>query len=339
MITNIMELRQWNKEKIVAALQRLGPCTKADIAKETGLSMATCSGIFNELNEEKEIIKVDHTGSGIGRPSDIFIFNNDYLHMLGLSIYKTKSGIGVGLAVSDAVGNIINSQNMSYAAIDTDKIQEIVRDQLSEDSLIKVVGISLPGVIGNGLVDSCEIHELEGVDFKKLLQDSFDVDVQVWNDMNALTYYLYRKQQKDIVNFAAIFFPENMEESCVGSGFVVDGHLLHGCNMVSGELSLIGNAFGITDEMQRSFISDKSALHKFAAQMLITVCCTIDPSHVVIISNTLSEDDASMIQKYFKECISLRHFPQIYFRKEDNDDYVKAIVRRTIDCVFFKYSL
>lgn len=72
MITNAIEIRQWNKERIRDAVQKHKTCTKADIAHETGLSMATCSTALNEMLESNEILKVDQIGAGIGRPSDLF---------------------------------------------------------------------------------------------------------------------------------------------------------------------------------------------------------------------------------------------------------------------------
>lgn len=336
MVTNAIEIRQWNKERIRDAVQRHETCTKADISHETELSMATCSTALNEMLESNEIIKVDQVGAGIGRPSDLFSYNRDYLHVLCICIYNKDDSNIIELAVADALGQSIRAKSFSCQDLSSDSIETLVAEYISEDPLIRTVGIGIPGVVVDGVIEFCDIKPLEKVNFVQMLEERFHVDVIVKNDMNIITYYLYRSQQPR-GDFAAIYFPDAGSAGYVGSGFIVGGHALHGASMLAGEISHVAEAFGTPLSAQRHILSDREAFRKFAAQMLATVCCTINPSDVVIMGNHITQEDISSIKSHCASFISERHIPDVQFSNEIYENYVNGLIRQTLDSILFPF--
>ena len=83
MVRNTVEVKQLNKEKIIEAVQSRESCTKAEIARETGLSVATCGTILNEMSESGELVRMDQEDAVIGRPATLFAYNRDYRHVSG----------------------------------------------------------------------------------------------------------------------------------------------------------------------------------------------------------------------------------------------------------------
>lgn len=336
MITNAIEIRQWNKERIRDAVQKHETCTKADISHETDLSMATCSTALNEMLESNEILKVDQVGAGIGRPSDLFAYNKDYLHVLCICIYSQDDSNTIELAVADALGQNIRAKRFSCADLSCATIESLVAEYIADDPLIRTVGIGIPGVVVEGVIEFCDIKSLEKANFVQLLGEQFHVDVIVKNDMNIITYYLYRLQ-KSRGDFAAIYFPDAGSAGYVGSGFIVSGHALHGASMLAGEISHVAAAFGTPLEEQRHILEDRAAFRKFAAQMLTTVCCTINPSNVVIMGNHMTAEDVDAIKAHCASFISERHLPEVQFSNEIYENYSNGLIRQTLDSILFPF--
>ena len=337
MITNAIEIRQWNKERIRGAVQRHETCTKADIAKETDLSMATCSTALNEMLECHEILKVDQVGVGIGRPSDLFSYNRDFLHVLCICIYEQNATTVVELAVADALGQDIRSKRFTCPDLSSATIEDLVAQYIADDPLIRTVGIGVPGVVVDSVIDFCDIKPLEKVNFVQLLGERFHIDVIVKNDMNIITYYLYREQKDCTGDFAVLYCPDADTAGYVGCGFIVGGHALHGASMFAGEIYHVAESFGISLEDQRRFLQDRASFRKFAAQILMTICCTINPSNVVIMGNQIDESDVQAIYDHCHSLISSRHIPKIQISNSIYENYVHGLIRQTLDSILFPF--
>ncbi|MDY3619054.1 ROK family protein [Agathobaculum sp.] len=336
MITSAIEIRQMNKERIREAIQKQETCTKADIVKQTDLSMATCSTALNEMLESNEILKVDQVGAGIGRPSDLFAYNRDYLHVLCICLYAQEGTNTVDLAVADALGGIIAQQQFFYDTLSVETVEALVADHIAEDPLIKTVGLGVPGVVVDSTIESCDIKALQKVDFAKLFREKFDVNVIVQNDMHTITHYLYHQQAHCPGDFAAIYFP-GTSNGYVGSGFIVDGHVLRGRTMLSGALWHVAEVFGVSPDEQAYALQDRKAFQKLASQILLTICCTINPSNVVIMGNEIDEQDLAAIRAHCTEVISPRHLPDIEIRNDIFENYAKGLIRLTLDSLLFPF--
>lgn len=336
MITSAIEIRQRNKERIREAIQKHETCTKADIVKETDLSMATCSTALNEMLEAKEILKVDQVGAGIGRPSDLFAYNREFLHVLSICVYTHADHEDtLDLAVADALGGVIEQKTFSPVKLSQQAIEDLVAEQIAADPLIHTVGIGIPGVVNDGVIEFCDIKELEQADFVRSLSERFGVQVIVKNDMHIITYFLYHGQTDRQGDFAAVYFPETT--GYVGSGFIVNGRSLTGSTMLSGSVWHVAEAFGVPLDEQTRLQSDRQALLRFASQILITICCTINPASVVLMSNNLTDADAEDIRALCGKVLGTQHLPDIRIDRHTFENYVLGLIRLTLDSTLFPF--
>ena len=337
MITSAIEIRQWNKERIKSSLQRLEIATKSDLARETGLSIATCSTALNEMLDSGEILKVDQNNSSIGRPSDIFSYDKDYLHILCLCFYQEKGQNRLILSVANALGHAISERLISLPPFTIETIESLIAQELQNDPLIKTIGISIPGTVADGVIDFCDIKPLEKVNFRDFLSEKYHVNVFVMNDINTITYYLYHSQNCS-GNYATIYFPDE-GDGYVGCGFIVNGHAVHGDTMLSGELFHVAEAFGIPLDKQVASRNDHDAFIKLATQILVTICCTINPFSVSIMGNGITEKDAAEIRSLCEIYISSRHVPNITISNNIFENYSACLIRKTLDCQLFPISV
>ena len=338
-VSTAIDIRQRNKERIRSAIQQHERCTKADIARETALSMATCSTALNEMLEAGEIIKVDQTGFNIGRPADLFAYNPDYLHILGIGTEIMNGEHIVEYAIADSFGKIIEREKADVGkaaegGLTYELIEALVDACIEKDPLIRAVSLGIPGHALDGCIADCDIASLSHTDFAAKIREKHDVQVIVENDMNFIAYRMYHECGEEMADHAALFFPTEAN-SFIGCGFIVGGRLLKGKSMYAGELASVAHAFGVPRVMQQELMNDRDAFRKYVMQMIVVVSCTINPAHMTLMGNNLTEEDLTIIHDSCLQFISERNLPQM---KIDNDvfgNYIEGIVRFTLDSVLF----
>ncbi len=338
MVSNTIEVKKLNKERIREAIQKQERCTKAEIAKETMLSIATCSTILNEMLENGEIIKIDQEDAGIGRPASLFTYNKDYQHVLGLCIETNRGVNTIDCAVADALGNIILHETVQPENMNYERIAETVASFLEQDDKIAAIGIGIPGIAQNGLVEYCDIKDLVNVNIGQLLRDKYGIDVFIENDMNFITYRLYDLQPRKEGNLAAVFFPDR-ENGYVGCGFMINGHILKGASMFSGEVAYAASGYGISQQEQAKLLENREAFQRFAAQVLLTVVCTINPANAVFMGNDISQEDLDEIRKHCLAIVPARHIPCLSVDNSMAENYICGVVRFTLDSLQFPVSM
>ena len=333
----VIEIRQMNRERILHALRQMPRCTKADIVKETNLSMATCSTMLNEMLETGEIVKVDQTGYNIGRPAILFSCNADYFHILTLSTFIREGEDFISYVTADALGNVISRNKISVESGGDNMLEaldKIIQETTAQDSLINVVGLSVPGQVRDGFIEQCDIIGLAGVDLVKHVCAKSNLRVFVENDLNVITYYLYDKTLRHKRSFSALFFSEEIE-SCVGSGHIINEHLHKGATMLAGEIRYIANAFGLSPSRQHSLLYNKPKFLDFVSQMIISVACTINPEHFTLMGNSLNQSDVEPIRQRVVRIIDEKDIPEIEVVEDFLGNYEESLLRFTLDSVQF----
>lgn len=334
MITSAAEIRQLNMERIRLAIQRHDTCTKADISRETELSMATCSNMLNDMLDEREVLKVDQVGAGIGRPSDLFSYNGNYMHVLCVCVYAEGTANTVDLAVSDALGKTIKSERLPYGVVSADVIEAIVGEQIASDPQIRTVGLGVPGVVSGGSIVSCDIRALQKADVARRLTDRFNVRVLLKGNMTLMTYHLYHGEAGRKGNFAVLYFPPAGFGPAMG-GFIVGGRAVSGSGMMSGEIWRAAEAFGMPRAEQERAVRDRDTLLGFAAKLLAAVCCTVDPDCAVLTGGGLDERDASAVRSLCAKHLPEERLPEIRVTPGAEKVCVRGLVRMTLDSVLF----
>lgn len=329
-----IDIRQANKERIRRALQQHEKSIKADIAKSTGLSMATCSTALNEMLKSGEILKVDQTGFSIGRPADIFSYNPDHLHVLALCTTIRNGQNFVEYVIADTLGHIIHREENTIECVSIELLDALITSARLHDPQIRAVGLGIPGHARDGIIEQCDIPGLQQVDFAKFIQEKHGVQVIVENDMNIITYSLHNKLADHEEDIATLFFPDQ-PNSYVGSGYIVNGHLLKGSTMLAGELRYAASAFGISLEKQQAILSDRPAFLDFVAQMVVLLACTINPSRLVVMGNSLSHDELQYIRARCLQFIPESDLTVLDVNNQPLEEYAEGLLRLTLDYTLF----
>ena len=126
------------------------------------------------------------------------------------------------------------------------------------------------------------------------------MDIIVENDMNFITYGAY-SQQEDCADLAVIYFSEN---NCTGSGYIINGEILKGSTMFSGEISYILDYFGMSFKEQAASLSRQEIFYMLG-KFIIPVIAVINPARIILTGADVRLSTAKSIASFANSPLSL----------------------------------
>jgi len=325
MVRNTPEVKQLNTELIRREIQRNEKSTKASISKETGLSVATCNTIINELLGTGEIIQADQETVYMGRPAVRYQYNRDYHHVLVMYISNEQGINKIEYVIADALGNQVQREQISPKTITYDLIAELVGDAIVKDSLIQGMTFGIPGVSHHGVIEYCDVESVVGIDIEGRLKQQFGIDVEVRNDMDFIASGVYHSINNISGNLATVYFPSK-SDGCVGCGFVIDGKVLRGSSKFAGEISYAAEAFGVSRKEQQKLTENRQSFIEFVSKAVLIVIATIDPEVIMIIGDNITQEEIIEIQNQCKRVVSEQHIPKLITDSKISEHYLNGLI-------------
>lgn len=317
---NFIRLREVNSDLVRTVLKKTDSITKARLAEETGLSVATCGNILASMLETGEAVKVRLGISDGGRPPSLFTYNSAFAYT-ALVFPKSEDGKKHLIhAVVDAKGKTVERGALPVEQADLASIETLVADLASRHVPLKAIALSIPGLIRDGRVGFCDLPELEGVEVKQALENRFGLPVEAENDMNlAALGFSARRRDEDAISVAYLVVPKRI---CIGAGLVVNGRLLKGHTAFAGELSFLPG--GISREKQFSGLSPEEAL-EYTGKLAATVIPVINPSILAVASDLSDSGTLERVRAICLERIPEEHMPKLVARRGIDDDCLAGL--------------
>jgi N-acetylglucosamine repressor len=230
-------IRAINCSAVLNTIKTNGPISRTDVAKITGLSAATISGITAELISAGLIFEKEAGDSSGGRRPILLALNPRGGFVIGFKLAETT----ITAALTDLEATVIAKdtcllENHSVQDV-VDRIAKMVgtlltKSKIRQDLLIGV-GIGLAGIIDaeSGVLLHSPIFGWRDIPLKATLQKCLDVPVYVDNDVNTLTLTeQWFGAGQGVENFLTVTVGRG-----VGLGIVVHGKLYHGARGGAGE--------------------------------------------------------------------------------------------------------
>lgn len=152
---NALRVKRINIELVKNTLKTMEYGTKSSIASVTGLSVATCGNILNELLQTGEVIETELEEPNGGRPARRYKFNADYSYIVCLYV-KTEGGVNsLTYGIANLIGEVIEEKTMILDLIDYDVIDNQIEELIEKHGNIKAIGIGIPGVVHKGVIGVC----------------------------------------------------------------------------------------------------------------------------------------------------------------------------------------
>lgn len=230
-------IRAINRSAVLNTVKTHGPISRTDVARLTGLSAATISGITSDLITSNLIFEKEAGSSSGGRRPILLALNPRGGFVVGLKLAETN----ITAALTDLEANVIAKDTCE---LNGHSLQEVLnciaktvttlkdKSKIHEDLLLGV-GIGLAGIIDaeSGVLRHSPIFGWRDIPLKSALQERLNAPVYVDNDVNTLTLTeQWFGAGQAVENFLTVTIGRG-----VGLGIVIHGKLYHGARGGAGE--------------------------------------------------------------------------------------------------------
>lgn len=312
------EMKINNVVLVTDALKSLGSATKAELAGKTGLSIATCGAVLNELSLSREVLALEQEVSRGGRPAQRYAYNPDYFSVLSLCAQGSDAAAQIIWSVNSATGECLAQGEVGFLPLTLETFYQQIANLLAEYPGIKALGIGQPGIVVKGTVTTCDIGVLAGVALEQRLRERFGVYVQVDNDMNYTVYGFYRSSCDGVTAPVAYIFKPDVP--CLGCGMVINGQVLHGASQFAGEVSNLP-----FEDMDKLPVADE------IAKVIVSLAAIINPVTIALSGAKISEELIPQLLHRCQKHIPVQHMPSLTYRTSMRQDYLQGITELTLN--------
>lgn len=325
-------LKDINEHLIKSALKNMGSATKAELAKETAVSLTTVGLILSGLVDSGEVLNQGFDGPSGGRRAERYALNFNCSHAASLCV---DNGY-IDYAIGNLVGEIIEEGHIII-----DRQNQIETTESLLDSLflkfptIKCIGFGVPAAVDEGyLFTGKKLKDWYNFDVESYFEEKYKVPVVLENDLNAIAvgYAFNRRNDKGLhdysnLNMAYIHFTNNG----TGAGVISNGKLVRGFSNFAGELSFIRFSEGKTlDNVLNSNPSDE-IYSEAIAQVITAVSCIINPEYIVIGGENFRFKTIDSITEYVSLHLPETVRPEILPAEDSKGDYINGILYLTTE--------
>lgn len=226
--------RSHNRALVLQALYRADGLSRADLAREVGLTRVTISDLVADLIDENLVIELGlRPGSRPGKPATLLDIHRDGFSIVGLDLSNNAVFRG---ATTNLDGTVQHRAEITVEGVVGQQAVEAVYtllEELLDRTTAPVIGIGIgtPGLVDlEGTVVSAPNLHWTDVPLQRLVSERFRLPVQVANDANmaAVGERTFGGADADMMLVRI--------GRGVGAGIVVGGHLVYGSGFAAGEI-------------------------------------------------------------------------------------------------------
>lgn len=318
---NTVQVKQNNVSMVRQALLLEGG-TKLETARRTGLSVATCTTILNELVSRGEAVPLPDRESTGGRPAVRYVYNPDFAHLLSLYVDNGTGSNRLEYAMSTSTGSVLARRELLPHEIDTKVIEQTVGELAAGNVRLKAVGIGIPGIVHRGEIGRVDIASLRGVALAERISSRFGLEVVVENDVNMIAYGYYRLHLGEVDSVAVVMVPRG---NGPGTGVVIDGRILSGHSGFAGEVHYLPHNYNPLFQSSR----DEGTFITALARLLATIVALVNPQRIVLTGELVNKGMMPELAARCGEAIPAEHQPELVFRQDCSSEYLEGLRLRS----------
>ena len=228
------QTRAYNAALVLRAIYELGPISRADVARLSGLTRTTVGEVTAELIADGFARETGRGPSTGGKAPILLEFVDDARQVIGLDLgeFRFRGAVvdlrgRVQVTTEREVGGLNGEQALAV-------LHEII-DELAEGRRPTLLGIGVgtPGIVdaSTGTIRWAVNLDWQDLPLGELLHERYDVPVQVANDSRAAALAVQLFHGRRPQNLVAIKVGRG-----IGAGVVLGGELFHGDGFGAGEI-------------------------------------------------------------------------------------------------------
>lgn len=224
-----------NRALILQTLFHDGARSRADLARETGLTRVTVSDLVTELAAEGIVAGIGtRDGSHVGKPATLVDIQPNAFHIISLDLSNDERFVGV---VVNLRGHVLHRAESYVEGKTGEPAVELVFElcrRLTDLATVPILGIGIgsPGIVDDrGIVQEAPNLGWYGVDLARRIAADSGVPVHVGNDANAAALGVHTFHEASGRSLMVITV-----EHGVGAGLIIGGALVTGDQFSAGEI-------------------------------------------------------------------------------------------------------
>lgn len=237
-------LRQTNALIVLNLLRQIGPCSKADLVRASGLSAPTVTNVVAHLATAGLVAPIGEGDSTGGRPPDLLRFRSERGCVLGAEIgadfvrFLLADLDGRELGMAEAAISRAASTPSAICTLIWNEVRDLLHthSQSEEQLLGLVVGVPAIVNVTEGVVIALTVlQDWRDVSLAAMLSATLKCPVVVENDTNLAAHGEYsRGSAMGEENFVFITIGQG-----VGAGIFIGGKIYRGSQFSAGEIGYL----------------------------------------------------------------------------------------------------
>lgn len=229
-------------DKLKLVMQQLfnhDEISRAEIARELGMSRSTISSLFNELDEQGYVKSLGQGDSSVagGRKPEMVELNSRYGFVASFNITHAHLYAGFFYLNGEKIlyqrKNILEHHNiLDLLATMSSYLDEAIANDDTIHGLLGI-GISMHAVIDDGEVIDSPFVKMDGISIKKYFTAKYDIPVIVENEANLAAIF---ERDFDVNAPASGNMLVLSIHQGLGTGIIANGQLFTGFQGMAGEL-------------------------------------------------------------------------------------------------------
>ena len=291
-----------------------------ELSELSGLSVVSINKLLSELMGSGEVTIQEKPAITGGRRASIYQFNQNYNHFLVVQFTEKKQEIVALFHVCNLFGEVIEEKEFTKDELIWDLLKQNISAFIKKHPALKSIVFGIPGVEIEEKLKIMDFEPLSHLNLRQLVQEEFDLQVMIENDINAATLgYAVELNTSDEI-YVSLYYPENYPP---GAGIVYDGKLFRGKHGLSGEIKHLP----LTSN-EEIFPKPKEVLVKNIHEALQVVISMYDPTRIVIYTNHLdfSKDDLENIRNELTQVFPYFELTVLKLASSFQSDYLRGLI-------------
>lgn len=288
------EIRKENKKKIYKYMLNGEHYTKQQISVATGLSVATCNTLLNDMELQGIVTGEKKLLQEVGRSSVLYKVNDNHESYLVIHFYVDQGDKIVETILFSPTGKFINRSKKKYEWINYEQVEKIINNEILENPNISQIIVGTPSIAENGVIKYCDIEELNHEPLKEKLENRFKLSVAIENDMYFKAYGYYKKygNSEEVITLA--YFPSNI---LPGTATIHKGNIIKGANSFAGMTGFL--PYDISKKEQLEMLTPEYCI-PFITKSITAIIVLLNPSSIILTGNLIEE---KMLENIREKCL------------------------------------
>ena len=318
------EVRSQNVAQIRRLLWRGGLLSKKDIASELGLSVATCNTLLNDMAAAGEVVAEPHRTGSAGRGGLCYRAAEDCATIVAADVDLQGTERVFRAQLLSLTGVVLESRRVALPYLDGDVLVEQLAQARDLRSNVRIIVLGVPGTVCGGVIDHCDIAELDGADVAKAVTERIGLPIHVENDMHLkASGYSHEHCRGDEVATLANFPPHVLP----GTATVHAGEAIRGAHGFAGMVGFLPYAEGGAPINRDRLIEllGPVTCRPLVAHAVASLCAVLNPDVVVLTGGLLDGSCTEWLRDECARTLPPEFLPTFRYEEDFNRYYLAGM--------------